>query len=30
MLKTIALIGLSAALALPPVAASAQTGTSSS
>ena len=28
--KTIALIGLSAALALPPVAASAQTGTSSS
>ena len=30
MLKTIALIGLSAALALPPVAASTQTGTSSS
>jgi len=30
MRKTIALIGLVAALALPPVAASAQTGTSSS
>jgi hypothetical protein len=30
MFKTIALIGLSAALALAPVAASAQTGTSSS
>ncbi len=30
MLKTIALIGLAAALALPPAAAVAQTGTSSS
>jgi len=30
MLKTIALIGLAAALALPPAAAAAQTGTSSS